>query len=125
MKLEKTVERLEVRGSCLSGSVFDDVNISGASFENANMSGWMVNNANLAGLRVTNADVAGVQIADCRNVGHQRDRSRRPPGRLRSPEGVEAFRRDAGAILREKIAKEARVMTDEAGQYRSSSGSSM
>ena len=70
MKLEKTVERLEVRGSCLSGSVFDDVNISGASFENANMSGWMVNNANLAGLRVTNADVAGVQIADCRNVEH-------------------------------------------------------
>jgi hypothetical protein len=70
VKLEKTVERLEVRGSCLSGSVFDDVNISGASFENANMSGWMVNNANLAGLRVTNADVAGVQIADCRNVEH-------------------------------------------------------
>jgi hypothetical protein len=68
LKLENTVDRLDVRGSCLSGSVFDDVNISGASFENADMSGWLVNNANLSGLRVTNANVAGVQISDCSNV---------------------------------------------------------
>jgi uncharacterized protein YjbI with pentapeptide repeats len=70
MKLDKIVDRLDVHASCLSGSVFNDVNISGASFENANMAGWTVNNANLAGLRVTNADLSGVMISKCRNVGN-------------------------------------------------------
>jgi uncharacterized protein YjbI with pentapeptide repeats len=70
MKLDKVVDRLDVNASCLSGSVFNDVNISGASFENANMAGCTVNNANLAGLRVTNADLSGVTISKCRNVGN-------------------------------------------------------
>jgi uncharacterized protein YjbI with pentapeptide repeats len=85
MKLDKVVDRLDVNASCLSGSVFNDVNISGASFENANRAGWTVNNANLAGLRVTNADLSGVTISKCPERRQHADRRR---DRCRSSSGV-------------------------------------
>ena len=69
MQIEKQKLCLDVRGSDLSGSRFNDVNISGCDFDNVNMSGWRVSNVNLAGLHITNANLAGAAIADARLEG--------------------------------------------------------
>lgn len=69
MELHQTKIRIDVKGSDISGSVFDDVNLSGATLHNVNMSGWRVDYVNLAGLHVTGANLAGATIADSRYEG--------------------------------------------------------
>ena len=74
MELFEQRERLDVKNSdlsgslffnvTLSGSTFKNINISGASFEDANMSGWRLNDVNLSGMRLANANLEGVMITD-------------------------------------------------------------
>jgi uncharacterized protein YjbI with pentapeptide repeats len=79
MKLYESKERLDIRKSDVSGSVFSNVNISGATFENVNisgasfddvnLSGWRIHDANLSGLRITKANLAGATITESRLEG--------------------------------------------------------
>lgn len=69
MNIHDQKQRLSVKGSDISGSLFDDVNASGATLHNVNMSGWHVDYVNLAGLRLTKANLAGASISDSRYDG--------------------------------------------------------
>ena len=65
MKIHCEKHRLNVTGSDLSGSLFDDVNLSGC----LNMAGWRVLNVNLSGLRIDGANLAGASIVNSRLQG--------------------------------------------------------
>ena len=54
MDIHHTKQRLDIKGSDVSGSIFDDVNMSGWTAHNVNMSGFRIDNANLAGLHISN-----------------------------------------------------------------------
>jgi len=69
MDIHDQKQRLSVKNSDISGSLFDDVNASGATLHNMNMSGWHVDYVNLAGLRLTKANLAGASISDSRYDG--------------------------------------------------------
>ena len=69
MHIHRTTEHLDVSGSDLSGSKFDDVDLSSAWFENVKMSGWRVDTVNRAGLKVMQADMAGAAISNARTTG--------------------------------------------------------
>ena len=79
MNLHEIKERLEIKKSDISGSLFDDVNmsgctihnvnLSGAAFDDVNMSGWRVNYVNLSGLHPSRANLAGATITDSRYDG--------------------------------------------------------
>lgn len=79
VKLDSTIQQLNVNDANLSGSIFNDanlsgskftdINFSGARFNNINMSGWQVFDVNLSGSRVENANLSGMQISDCHLAG--------------------------------------------------------
>ena len=70
MDIHDQKQRLSVKNSDISGSLFDDVNASGATLHNMNMSGWHVDYVNLAGLRLTKANLAGASLVrGCVTIG--------------------------------------------------------
>ena len=58
MHIHQTKHRIDVKGSDLSGSIFEDVNLSGSTLRDVNMSGWHVSTVNLAGLRKSGVEAA-------------------------------------------------------------------
>jgi uncharacterized protein YjbI with pentapeptide repeats len=86
MKIHGEKHRLQVTGSDLSGSVFDEsgcsyenvnmsggtyhnINLAGCSFDDMNMSGWKVHHVNLSGLKIDKANLAGASIVNSRLQG--------------------------------------------------------
>ena len=91
MKIFEARERLEVRNSDLSGSLFSDANLSGLRIAKANLAVASISESRLDGMTIDGIAVTDL-LAACRAAGQEADRQDKPPS-LQSRHARSNFRR--------------------------------